>query len=264
MTTTEIADQAATWLDNQHLEGAAFEPLPDRFRPADLAGAYRIQQALVARLRQRGRPSFGWKIALTATTMQQMVGIDRPVGGMIAAPQLHDSPADLPAADYGRICFECEVALRLNRDLTQRGAPFLDEAIRDSVDGVAAAFEVADDRNADYSRLDAFSLIADNAWNAGMVLGEVHGPETLDGLADATALLEIDGAEAGRGVGRDALGHPLQGLRVLADEMTAQGCVLRAGDWVLTGTVIRTQFPSVGQTLVYRHSLLGEVRATVN
>lgn len=263
MTTKENADQAAAWLDNQHLEGARYVPLPDAYMPADIPGAYRIQQAYVARLNQRGRPSFGWKIALTSETMQQMVNMDRPVGGVICAPSLHESPAELRAADHGRIAIECEVALRLGQDLMADDAPFDDRTIRNAVDGVAAAYEVADDRDADYERLDAFSMIADNAWNAGMVLGQVHGPETLNGLADATALLEIDGAEVGRGVGADALGHPLNGLRVLANEMAAQGSTMRAGDWVLTGTVIRTQFPTAGSELVYRHSALGDVRAKV-
>jgi len=264
MTTTEIADQAATWLDNEHLNGARYVPLPDDYMPVDIPGAYRIQQAFVARLNQRGRPSFGWKIALTAETMQQMVGVDRPVGGVICAPGLHESPAELKAADHGRIAIECEVALRLGADLMADAAPFDEAAIRAAIDGVAAAYEVADDRDADYARLDAYSLIADNAWNAGMVLGEVYGPETLDGLADATAVLEIDGEEVGRGVGADALGHPLKGLRTLANEMAAQGSSMRAGDWVLTGTVIRTQFPTAGSELVYRHSTLGEVRAKVD
>ena len=39
MTTTEIADQAATWLDNEHLNGARYVPLPDEFMPADIPGA---------------------------------------------------------------------------------------------------------------------------------------------------------------------------------------------------------------------------------
>lgn len=263
MTTTEMEDQAAAWLDDEHLRNARYEPLSDARMPAGIPGAYRIQQAFVARMNQRGRPSFGWKIALTAETMQQMVGIDRPVGGVICAPSLHESPALLAVTDYGRLAIECEVALRLGRDLIAQDAPFDEQAIRDAVDGVAAAYEVADDRNADYERLDALSMIADNAWNAGMVLGEVHGPDALDGLADASAILSFDGVEVGRGIGADALGHPLNGLRVLADEMAAQGATMRAGDWILTGTVIRTQFPKVGTDMLYRHSTLGEVRATV-
>lgn len=263
MTRFEHADEAATWLDEAHRAGRRYEPLPGRFRPADLAGAYDIQRAFVARLAHRGRPAHGWKIALTAETMQQMVGIDRAVGGRIAAPSIQESPAEIRAADHGRVCIECEVALRLGRDLAPGGAPFAEEAIIAAVDACAAAFEIADDRNADYATLDAFSLIADNAWNGGMVLGQIHPPADPAELAAATAVLEEDGVEAGRGEGRDAMGHPYAGLRFLADEMTARGETLRAGDWVLTGTVIRTRFPAVGQTLVYRHSLLGEVRAQI-
>lgn len=257
------AEEAAEWLDEGHRAGRRHEPLPAAYRPADIAGAYDIQRAFVKRLAARGRPAHGWKIALTAETMQQMVGIDRAVGGVIAAERILHSPAELTAAGYGRVCIECEVALRLGRDLAPGGAPFSEADIAGAVDACAAAFEIADDRNADYSALDALSLIADNAWNAGMVLGEVGPPRDAADLAAATAVLEIDGEEVGRGVGADAMGHPLNGLRFLADELTGLGDTLKAGNWVLTGTVIRTQFPAVGQTLVYRHSLLGEVRASV-
>ncbi|WP_417518304.1 2-keto-4-pentenoate hydratase [Minwuia sp.] len=263
MTTTEKIDRAATWLDNAHLNGDRYVPMPDDLRPVDIPEAYRVQQAFVARMAQRGRPSFGWKIALTAETMQKMVNIDRPVGGTIVAPSLHESPADLKASDFGRICFECEVALRLGHDLHPDEGPFDMATIADRVVAMAAAFEVADDRDADYTTLEAMSMIADNAWNAGMVLGEVHRDVDPSGLPEATATLEIDGAEVGRGVGADAMGHPFNGLQFLADEMTAQGSTLKAGDWILTGTVIRTQFPKPGSELVYRHSLLGEVRARV-
>lgn len=260
---TDIIEKAARWLDDGHLNNARFESFPADLMPTDIEGAYAIQTAFVRRLNARGWPSFGWKIALTAETMQQMVGVDRPLCATITAPQLHQSPADLKADDHGRICFECEVAVRLNRDLTPAAGPYDDAAIAASVGAVAAAFEVADDRAADYEKLEAFTLLADNGWNGGMVLGPVH--ETFDGpaLADATAVLEIDGREVGRGVGSDALGHPFNSLKFLANEMTGLGHTLRAGDWVLTGTVIRTQFPEPGSELVYRHSLLGEVRAAV-
>ena len=107
MTTTEIADQAATWLDNEHLNGARYLPLPDDYMPVDIPGAYRIQQAFVARLNQRGRPSFGWKIALTAETMQQMVGVDRPVGGVICGYSV-----------MGRLVSESPPASKITMEMT--------------------------------------------------------------------------------------------------------------------------------------------------
>ena len=51
---------------------------------------------------------------------------------------------------------------------------------------VMAAYELIDDRKAVYRECRALSLIADNAWNAGVVLGAATAPppgSRLDGLA---------------------------------------------------------------------------------
>ena len=62
--------------------------------------------------------------------------------------------------------------VRLKRDLVpEGGVPSLVE-VAAAVDAVAPAIEIVDDRRADYRALDALSLIADNAWNAGIVLGD--------------------------------------------------------------------------------------------
>ena len=62
-----------------------------------------------------------------------------------------------------------------------------------------AAFELIEDRFADYKSSKALSLIADNAWNGGIVIGAAKplppGME-LDGIA---GVLKSNGNEAGRG-----------------------------------------------------------------
>jgi len=256
-------EQAALWLDDMHTRLARYEALPEKLAPTSIEAAYAVQNAFVRRMQMRGLKPLGAKIALSSPQMQEMVGIDRPVGGTIVGAELQHSPARIRASQLGRVCIECEVAVRLGSSLEAGGAPFSEETIRDSVDACAAAFEIADDRNADYEKLDALNLIADNAWNAGIILGPVVTEFDPATLADATAVLHMNGEKVGEGKGSDALGHPFNSLRVLADELTAQGRSLKAGDWVLTGTVIRTWFPDVGSSLTYSHSVLGDVSAEI-
>ena len=103
----------------------------------------------------------------------------------------------------------------------------------DAVDGVCAAMELVDDRHADYANLDAISLVADNSWNAGAVLGDFV--ETIDDLADLCGTVRLNGVEIDRGYGRDVLGHPLVPLTWLANHLAGSGRALRAGrcraDW---------------------------------
>lgn len=263
MTDALLAEQAALWIDDMHTRLARYEPLPGKLSPSSMEAAYAIQDALVRRMQLRGLRPLGRKIALTARTMQEMAGIDHPVGGTIVGTELVRSPARLRAADFGRIGLECEVAVRLGTELKAGSGPFTDADIVKTVDVCAAAFEIVDDRNADYHELDALNLVADNTWNAGMVIGEPQRLEDWSTLADASATLVADGETVGEGRGADAMGHPFNAVRFLADELTALGRTLRAGEWILSGTVIRTHFPAVGSSLSYRHSLLGEITAEI-
>jgi len=88
--------------------------------------------------------------------------------------------------------------------------PFSAEAIRPHIDGVCAAIELVDDRSADYATLNVHSLVADNSWNAGIVLSEFATvwPDLESVLGRATK----DRDAIGEGHGRDILGHPFNSV----------------------------------------------------
>ena len=101
---------------------------------------------------------------------------------------------------------EFEIAVRLKRDLVPSGdVPTLAD-VAAAVDAVCPAIEIVDDRSADYRALDVLSLIADNSWNAGIVLGEFvrDWPD----LATIEGIVSTDGKAVDRGSGGDVLGHP--------------------------------------------------------
>jgi 2-keto-4-pentenoate hydratase len=61
----------------------------------------------------------------------------------------------------------------LGADLLGAKAPYGRDHVANAIAAVMAAFDPVDDREADYTKLAAqvLILIADNAWNAGIVLG---------------------------------------------------------------------------------------------
>ena len=109
-----------------------------------------------------------------------------------------------------------------------------------------------DDRSADYGNLDVRSLVADNSWNAGIVLSEflTKWPDLPGALGRASK----DGAAIGEGHGRDILGHPFNSAAWLATQLAARGANLKAGEVVMTGSVMKTVFPEAAG---YRFELGG-------
>ena len=59
----------------------------------------------------------------------------------------------------------------------------------------------------------------------------------LDTVAGRTL---INGAETGRGRGADVLGHPLDAVAWLAGALGRHGAILRAGELVMTGSLVKT------------------------
>jgi 2-keto-4-pentenoate hydratase len=245
------ARHTAETLLAEHRAGASFKSfLP---QGASLSDAYDVQDEYVALLRATQGEPIGYKVGLTSKAMQSFCGIDHPIGGVVLAKRLHRSGAALRRADFGRLGLEFEIAVRLKSDVPAGPAPLTPAAIAPHIDGVGAAIEVVDDRAADYSNLDVRSLVADNSWNAGVVVSDFASkwPDLEAVLGRATAT----GAPVGEGHGRDILGHPFNSVAWLAAHLAARGERLRAGQIVMTGSVMKTVFPA--EYASYRFDLQG-------
>jgi 2-keto-4-pentenoate hydratase len=141
--------------------------------------------------------------------------------------------------------------VRIKSDLPVTGQPWTAGTIAPHIDGVCAAIELVDDRSADYSSLDVRSLVADNSWNAGIVLSDfVRKWPDLEGVLGRASK---DGVAIGEGHGRDILGHPFNSAAWLATQLASRGAGLKAGEVVMTGSVMKTVFPE--QAATYRFAL---------
>jgi 2-keto-4-pentenoate hydratase len=203
-------------------------------------------------------PLVGYKVALTSQAMQTMVGVDEPLAGGVFADRVLAAGGAITLANHVHLGMEFEVAVRMTHTLHGAGDAHSAASIAASVAGYAPAYELVDDRHADYTQINAFSVIAENSWNAGVILGEFVQMEL---LASAKTQLWIDGEIAGEGCAGDALGHPLEAVAWLANHLNARGEALQAGEFVMTGSSIRTTFPVSGQNYRFVVAGLGAIEA---
>ena len=169
------AMRAAETLLAEHKANNRFKSLGPPEAPATISDAYDIQEKYVSLLRSAHGEPTGYKVGLTSAAMQTFCGIDHPIAGVVLASRVHRSAVAVRRPDFGRLGLEFEIAVRIGSDVPVEGAAFSAEAIGPHIDGVCAAIELVDDRDADYTRLDVLSLVADNSWNAGIVLSEFAG-----------------------------------------------------------------------------------------
>ncbi len=258
----DAIEQAAGLLRRARLRKESFAGLPQGCRPAGEAEAYAIQQALHARLDAAGvGPLVGFKIGCTTPVMQRFLQIDHPCAGGVLAPTVQRQDGHYRHGDFLRVGVECEIAVALARDLPASGAPYDRHQVGTAVGACMAAIEIVDDRYHDYRALDPWTLVADDFFHAGCVLGApLRDWQELD-LAAARGRMAINGQEVGSGRGSDVLGHPLEALAWLANLRAAQDRPLRAGHFVLLGSVVETKWLAQGDRVEIAIDGLGSARA---
>ena len=242
-------ESAAGSLVSQRLSSAPVD-LAEDMRPADEVEAYAVQAEVNRRLSQSGLGlPVGHKIGCTTPVMQAYLGISNPCAGEIFAATTVQSHGQVSRARYRRLGVECEIVIGLSRDVAPEEAPFTREGMASWVDAVMAGIEIVDDRYRDYRSLGAPTLIADNFFNAGCVLGEpIRDWRRLDLEALGGRML-INGQEVGRGAGGMILGHPFEALAWLANSRASRGLGLRKGAFVFLGSLVETKYPNPGDSV---------------
>ena len=251
----------AQLIGDHRVRRARLAPLDPAQRPADEVQAYLVQRALHAMLTPHLGPVVGHKIGCTTAVMQAFLKIPNPCAGGVYERTVHRSPARLRHADFVRVGVECEIVVRLGADLRSSAAPFTRASVADAVEACMPGMEIVDDRYVDYRTMDTPTLIADDFFDAGCVLGApVTDWRALD-LARVVGVTCINGAEVGRGRGGDVMGHPFEALAWLANNLAQRGQSLKAGEFVFTGSVVETKWLNPGDRVQMRMEGLGEVEA---
>lgn len=226
---------AAAALRQIRRERVLVSPLPAGIAPKTEAQGAEVQHAL-ARMAD-AVPPFGFKIGATGRRMQAYLGVDAPIAGFMAGKDVYPGHADLRFADFIRPGVECEVAVRLARDLPP-GACTLDQAIA-AVGDFVAGIEIVENRYGDLKELGTPTLVADQMYHAAAVIGD-QGKinwRSLDIGALAGSISLTDGTQD-TGVTTDLLGHPLNGLAWLAGSPVAAAFGgLKAGQVIMLGSV---------------------------
>lgn len=256
---------AATELIRQRLALRPITPLPDPLRPHNLTEAYAIQAELNTLLSLAGMgTTVGHKIGCTTPVMQAFINIDQPCAGRIFSKTVMHGEGEVPAHGFVKLGIECEIAVQLAHDIPAQASRYDLESVKSAVGAVMIAMELVDERYAHFPSLGVPTLVADDFFNAGCVLGEpVHDWHDLD-LANLTGFTRINGREVAQGKGSLVMGHPLHALAWLANSLAEHGQPnLKAGEFVLLGSVVETQWLKPGDRVEIDIPQLGELSLEV-
>jgi 2-keto-4-pentenoate hydratase len=255
---------AAEILVRHRLQRTPVPHLASELRPQTLTEGYAIQDEVHRLLGNELGEIVGYKIGCTSDVMQHYLGIAHPCAGGTYAHNVLDSGASCPMSDFVRVGIECEIAVRLERDIAPSGTPYTADSVANAVECYFPAIEIVDDRYVEWQTLGAPTLIADDFFASSIVLGDPVPASQMPDLRTMPGKALVNGEEVGRGTGADLMGSPLNALAWLANHTSAQGRVLRAGQSVMTGSIVQTVWMNVGDHVKIEFAGLGqaEVRFT--
>ena len=239
----------ARLLAQNRLAKQRLSALSSEYRPKDEAEAYGIQAQLHNELAAQLGEIAGHKIGCTTAVMQRFLNIPNPCAGGVFANTVQQSGASIPHGDFVRPGVECEIVVFLQSDLPPIDRPYTQETVAIAVGAIAAGIEIVDDRYVDYQSLDTPTLIADDFFDAGCVIGTPLRDWRGIDIPALVGRTMINGIEAGRGAAREVMGHPFAALAWLANSLIERGLYLRRDEFVFTGSVVETRWVNAGDSV---------------
>jgi len=260
MNQKQVAESAKiiwnTWMGSELIDA-----LPEHCRPASRSDGYAIQ-AEVARL--SAQPLFGWKIAATSKDGQKHIGVDGPLAGRLLSGRVLQSGSTLVIGKNLMQVAEAEFAFRMGRALPPRADEYTMEEVLAAVDTLHPAIEIPDSRYRDFVSVGAPQLIADNACACWFVIGpQVEVDWRSVDLARHPVTAWRNDELTARGIGANVLGDPRIALTWIANELSAQGIGLGAGETVTTGTCVVPQAIAPGDNIRADYGDLGSVSVEI-
>ena len=249
----------ANHLVKEHRNKINFKTLPTDLLPLNMDEAYLAQQSFHE---QSGRGELGGhKIALASKVQQELCGIDHPIAGGIFKNEIFNSPHNIEIQNYHGLGLEFELAMEISSDLDESIGKLNENNVKNYISNIYTAFELIIDRNADYSKINALTMTADNVWCGGVVLGnKINNWKNLDFNALQSTLLWNDEAPQKAFI-KDAT--PFRTLAWVINVRLSQNINIPSGSKIITGSVIKTRAPKKGDHIIYKIDRLSQVEVKI-
>jgi 2-oxo-hept-3-ene-1,7-dioate hydratase len=246
-----LIDELAGRLDRAERERRQIAQFSRAYPDMTIDDAYAVQHAWIERKIAAGQKIIGHKIGLTSRAMQRAVNINEPDYGVLLSPMRFHDGQTIPIDRFIEPRVEVEIAFVLKEPLRGPDCTIFD--VLNHSDHVVPAVEIIDAR---IERIDregrgtrsVLDTIADNAANAGIVIGgRPMRPDAID-LRWVPAILYRNGEIEETGVGAAVLNHPANGPAWLANRLSRFGVSLDAGEIVLGGSFTGQVFVRPGDS----------------
>lgn len=214
------------------------------------------RRRLVERIESSDNRIVGYKAGLTGKAVQEQFGIASPVRGVLLEKMLLADGAEVPADFGARPVYEADLLVVVKDAGIHKAKTHLD--VLRSLSLVTPFIELPDLLVAEGEKLSAPLIVA---LNVGARLGVVGKgvpvqatPEFAAALAEMrVVVLDQNGKALASGKGAAILGHPLNAVLWLAQDLERSGIRLKPGDVLSLGSFTAPLRPRAGLAVTVRY-----------
>jgi len=255
-----IADRLIACQD----ESRMLPPITSYCSEFDVAAAYDVLAAIIARRKAQGWRPVGRKIGFTNRTIWPRYDVYQPMWAHTWAHSVHfatEQRATLPLAGLVQPRIEPEVVFKLRARPPGADDPVV---LLDAIEWIAAGFEIVQSHFPEwkFTAADctaAFGLHGALVIGAPLALSDSNRETLALSLASFELTLIRDDALVDRGVGSNVLGSPLNALAYLIGVLATQPqfAPLAPGEVITTGTITDAWPVRAGETWRSDYGALG-------
>lgn len=236
------------------VERRTMAPLTQQYPDITIEQAYQISLAMLDQRLAAGENIIGKKIGVTSRAVQSMLNVHQPDFGYLTNAMVFTDEMPIskrliqPRA-------EGEIAFLLKKDLIGPGITNAD--VLAATEAVMPCFEVVDSRIENWN-IKIQDTVADNASCGFFALAEnaAVDPRKID-LATCGMVVTKNGRTISTGAGAAALGSPVNCVAWLANTLGQFGIALKAGEIILSGSLVPLEPVEAGDSMSVRIGGLG-------
>lgn len=251
----ELIEKLGNELYGALVDRCTVSPLTERYPDMSIEDAYHISLHLLQRRLEAGEKVIGKKIGVTSKAVQSMLNVHQPDFGFLTDKMVYSGEMPI-SRELIQPKAEGEIAFVLNRDLMGPGVTV--PQVLAATEAVMPCFEVVDSRIENW-QIKIQDTVADNASCGLFVMNEEAAVRPYDvDLVTCGMVVTKNGKTISTGAGAAALGSPVNCVAWLANTLGQFGIPLKAGEVILSGSLVPLEPVVAGDLMSVRVGGIGD------
>ena len=182
---------------------------------------------------ESGNNRVGWKIGFNDTSDQARMKIPSAIVGFLTSDRVMCNAGIYKASSSAKLMVEAEIAILIAKDVLQTDSKSELEA---AIEGFAPAIEIVDVARTSH---DVLSILGDNIFHEAVIIGDLIKTKPSLSAKDVNASVIVNGELVQTTEPSRYPDDLTDIIKVVSSTLHKQGEILKAGDWIISGSITK-------------------------